>query len=143
MIDIKKIKCEATYDIRLEVLRKGIPLPYKFRGDFDEDTFHLGVFKDDKLIAVSSYMKVNDKSFQGEGYQLRGMATLKEFQGCGAGKEMMDFAFEILKEKSIDYLWCNARIVAVKFYEKQGLEIIGDAFDVQYIGTHYKMFKKI
>ena len=141
MIEVKKITAIETYDIRLEVLRKNIPLPFEFKGDFDDDTFHLGAFKNGKLIAVSSYMKAENKNFKGSQYQLRGMATLEKFQGFGAGKLMMEKAFEILKELNIDCLWCNARVIAVNFYEKQGLQTFGEKFDIKYVGNHFVMYK--
>ena len=143
MIVIKKINAEDTYQVRLEVLRKNIPLPYKFNGDFDEKTFHLGVFKEGKLIAVSSYMESDHKDLIGSQYQLRGMATLNEFQGYGAGKLMMQEAFSMLTQLNVNYLWCNARVVAVKFYEKQGLNIMGGSFDIPLVGKHFAMVKKM
>ena len=143
MIKIKNITASDTYPIRLEVLRKNIPLPFKFKGDFDSDTFHLGVFKNDKIIAASSFMKVKNKNFKGSQFHLRGMATLNEFQGLGAGKLMMKEALLILNSMNIDYLWCNARIVAVNFYKKLGLQTIGEKFMIPYIGDHYIMFIKL
>jgi predicted GNAT family N-acyltransferase len=143
MIQIKEISAEETFPIRLEVLRKNIPLPFEFNGDFDSDTIHLGAFKNDKLIAVSSYMKANYKDFEGNQYQLRGMATLTEYQGFGAGKLMLQKAIQILKEKNSNLLWCNARIAAVEFYKKQGFQTFGEKFDISYVGNHYVMFKKL
>lgn len=143
MIQIKKISATETFPIRQEVLRKNIPLPFEFNGDFDKDTFHLGAYKDNKLIAVSSFMKSSNKHFKGEQFQLRGMATLEEFQSNGAGNLMMNEAYEILKKLDVKCLWCNAREKAVKFYEKQGMSIIGESFDIQYIGLHYIMFKML
>ncbi len=141
MIEIKKITAEETYPIRLEVLRQNIPLPYEFNGDFDENTFHLGAFKDGKLVAVSSYMKERNANFKGTQYQLRGMATLIEYQGLGLGKLMLQEAFSILKELKTNCLWCNARIKAVNFYEKLGLQTYGEKFEIKYVGDHYVMFK--
>lgn len=141
MIEIKKISAEDTYAIRLEVLRKNIPLPYKFNGDLDSDTFHLGAFKDGKLIAVSSFMKVKNKSFKGSQFQLRGMATLAEYQGFGIGKQLILKAEGILKPLKIDCLWCNARIIAVNFYKKQGFLTFGEVFDISLIGDHFIMYK--
>lgn len=140
-MEIKRIKAQETYPIRLEVLRKNVPLPYEFNGDFDKDTFHLGVFKNGNLIAVSSYMKSENSNFNGDQYQLRGMATLIEFQGIGAGKIMMEKAFEILKEMDCNCLWCNARVIAVPFYQKLGLQTFGEKFEIKYVGDHYVMFK--
>jgi len=143
MIQIKEISAEETFSIRLEVLRKNIPLPFEFNGDFDKDTIHLGAFKNDQLIAVSSYMKASNKNFNGNQYQLRGMATLKEYQGFGAGKLMLQKAVQILKEKSNNILWCNARIAAVDFYKKHGFQTFGEKFDILYVGEHYVMLKEI
>lgn len=143
MIQIKEISAEETFPIRLEVLRKNIPLPFEFNGDFDSDTIHLGAFNNDTLIAVSSYMKASNKNFEGKQYQLRGMATLKEYQGFGAGKLMLHEAVLILKKKNSNLIWCNARIAAVEFYKKQGFQTFGEKFDIQYVGEHYVMFKKI
>lgn len=139
MIQIKEISANETFPIRLEVLRKNIPLPHEFNGDFEVETFHLGAFKNDKLIAVSSYMQANNASFEGNQYQLRGMATLMEYQGFGAGKLMLKQAFGILKEKKITILWCNARIAAVDFYKKQGFQTFGKKFEIPFVGEHYVM----
>ena len=143
MIKIKKIGASETYAIRLEVLRKNIPLPHKFEGDLDTDTFHLGAYKNGKLVAVSSFMKENNKNFEGAQYQLRGMATLNEYRGFGAGKLIMEKAFSILNELKINCLWCNARIVAVNFYENQGLQTFGELFEIEHVGDHYVMFKNL
>lgn len=143
MITINKISTSETYPVRKEVLRKNIPLPYKFQDDFDENTFHLGAFKNNKLIAVSSYMKVKNNNFKGEQYQLRGMATLNEYQGKGAGKLMIEKAITLLNELNIDCLWCNARIAAVKFYENVGFVTFGEKFEIKFVGPHYVMFKKL
>jgi hypothetical protein len=43
----------------------------------------------------------------------------------------------------VKYLWCNARVVAVNFYEKQGLAKMGESFDIPQVGEHYVMFKEI
>ena len=143
MIQIKEISAKETFPIRLEVLRKNIPLPYEFNGDFETETIHLGAFKDEKLIAVSSYMKAGYKDFEGNQFQLRGMATLTEFQGFGAGKLMLQEAVQIIKEKKCNLLWCNARIAAVDFYKKQGFQTFGEKFEISFVGDHYVMFKNI
>jgi predicted GNAT family N-acyltransferase len=140
MIEIKQIKAVDTYGIRLEILRNNIQLPYKFNGDFDEDTFHLGAFKNKKLIAVSSFMKTSNNSFKRKQYQLRGMATLNEYQGEGAGKLMLQHAFSILKGMKINVLWCNARVKAVNFYENLGLKTIGEKFVIERVGDHFVMY---
>ena len=141
MIQIKKITAKETYQIRLKILRKNIPLPYEFNGDLEENTFHLGAFKNNKLVIVSSFMKASNSNFKGSQYQLRGMAALIEYQGMGLGKLMLEEAFLILRKLKTNCLWCNARIISVKFYEKLGFQTFGEKFEIKDIGTHYVMFK--
>lgn len=143
MVDIREISAEETYEIRLEVLRKGIDLPADFSGDFDIDTFHLGVFEDTDLMGICSFMKTENPIFETAQYQLRGMATKLEVRGKGYGKQMLLKAFDILKEKEVQILWCNAREVAFSFYLKLGFIKQGNMFDMPKIGKHYCLFKKI
>lgn len=143
MVSVKKISTEETYFLRLEVLRKGIDLPHKFKEDFDVATFHLGVFEGEKLMSIGSFIKNELEALKGSQYQLRGMATLPEGRGKGYGKLLLDEASEELKTMSIEKLWCNAREEAVKFYEKSGFQIFGEEFMVNKVGPHYKMCRSL
>lgn len=143
MIKIKNISTQDTYEIRLTVLRKNIDLPYKFEGDNDKDTFHLGAFYQNELVGIATFMKNTIDSEVEEQYQLRGMATLPKVRGKGAGKLLIEEAKRIIKEKGISFLWCNARIEAVGFYESLNFKIIGEEFEVQKVGPHYKMVTKL
>lgn len=143
MVVVKEVSAEETYNIRLETLRKGIDLPIEFAGDFDVDTFHLGVFENDDLKGISSFMKTTNVLFNATQYQLRGMATLPSARGKGYGKLMLQYAINHLKEKQITTLWCNAREEALDFYNKVGFLKKGGAFEIQQIGVHYKLYKNI
>lgn len=140
---IKKIRTEETYFIRKKILRKGTDKPCQFNGDFDDKTFHLGAYKQNKLVGIATFMKQSNNLLFGSQYQLRGMATLSEVRGLGFGNLLLETAFEKLKKKNVEYLWCNAREVAVKFYQKNGFEILGTSFEIEGIGTHFKMCKKL
>lgn len=140
---VKRISAEQTHLIRKIVLRENIPLPYEFQGDYDSTTLHLGAFLKEELVAVASFMKVQLEGFEGVHFQLRGMATLKAHQGGGFGRALLKKAEEALKKLDCDLIWCNARIAALSFYQKNGYEIIGEVFDIDLIGPHYKMLKKI
>ncbi len=140
---IKEITATDTYGIRLEVLRKNIDLPHKFKGDFNKDTFHLGGFYKGELVGIATFIKNDFVSLKGKQYQLRGMATTIKGRGKGIGKQMINQAIAILKEKQVDFLWCNAREEAVLFYEKLKFTKIGEEFMVEKVGLHYKMFTKI
>ena len=143
MIEIKRLNVAETYNIRKEILRKNIDLTYTFTGDLDKDTFHLGLFLNNQLIGIVSFMKFMYSDIKGSQYQLRGMATLHEFQGRGYGNKLIQFGLDILKEKQIDYIWCNARITAIHFYQKSGFQIIGKQFEIPKIGGHFVMYLKL
>lgn len=140
---IKKISVEETYGIRLEVLRKGIDLPYKFQGDTEATTFHVGAFEGDELVGVATFMKSSHEFFKGAQYQLRGMATLASVRGKGAGKLIVEYAEAQLKMVKTEILWCNARVEATAFYEKLGFKTRGELFTVEKVGPHYVMHKEL
>ena len=143
MIRITEIAAPQAYEIRKDVLRDGIPLTEKMDGDFDESTIHLGVFVDGVLTCVATFMQHDSPHFSGFQYRLRGMATHKNYQQQGLGKMILEKAEQLLSQKRVDVLWCNARVIALNFYKKSGYQIIGEEFDVHLIGPHYVMFKKL
>lgn len=73
-------------------------------------------------------------------YRLRGMATDPEFQGQGAGSQLLVKGNEILSEKKVPVWWCNARISAAGYYEKAGLSQLGEPFEIEPIGMHKVMY---
>ncbi len=141
--EIKLITAPETYALRLQELRKNMTLSEKIPGDFDESTVHLGLFEDDQLACIATFMPASSDLFKEKQYRLRGMATDEAHQKKGYGKAVLLKAEELLKERGIDLIWCNARVVALGFYMKLGYEIIGEEFDIPQIGGHFVMFKRI
>lgn len=141
-MEVKIISASETFPVRIEVLRKGIPLPYEFPGDFDEKTTHFGLFIDKQLVSVASVLQSSHSYFEGTQFQLRGMATLSEYQGKGIGSVLLKHIIEFVKTNKAEVLWFNARIKALRFYQKLGFEIIGPEFDILHVGRHYVMYKK-
>ena len=143
IIRTKEISAEDTYPIRKEILRKNMSLSHVMKGDLDPDSLHLGVFEDEELVCIGSFMKASSEGLSGSQYQLRGMATKAECQGKGYGKLLLKEAELILEGKGIDIIWCNARITAIDFYKKLDYEVIGNQFEVAEVGPHFKMFKAL
>ena len=140
MTTIKKIRVEETYPLRKEVLRKGMTLSHEMPGDQDSDSFHLGVYEDDQLVCIASFMKNKHPDFLGEQFQLRGMATAEQARGRGIGRLILKEGIKELKRRKIELLWCNAREVALGFYQKLGFKTHGQAFEVPQVGMHYMMY---
>lgn len=143
MIKIKEIKAEDTYPIRKDVLRKGMTLSHEMAGDHDEDSLHVGLFDGSDLVCIGSFMRATKTEFKGLQYQLRGMASAEGSQGKGYGKMLLTAAEGMLRNKSADILWCNARVVALDFYKKMGYEVLGRLFEVDQVGPHYVMYKSL
>lgn len=142
MITIKFINTEATYDLRIKILRDGKPERYHFDNDDAVGPFHLGVFKDDNCVGIATFLKSNHTYFNRKKniYQLRGMAVDNSFQSKGVGKLILERAIVALNEKSCELLWCNARENAVGFYKKLGFKTEGERFMVQHVGPYFVMY---
>ena len=142
---VKEIRPKDCYSIRNQVLWQhksfddcGIDI------DDQSDAFHLGAYKGDKLICVASFFKQSQAKFSEKNqYRLRAMATLSSAQNTGAARALLNTAFQILKEKGQDLVWCDARIIATGFYEKLGFEKLGDRYSIPIIGLHYLMYKTL
>lgn len=142
---INFITADEVLPIRNEILREGrLNLDEcRFAGDDHPDSFHFGYFDGEKLACIASFHPQGYGEFVGRGYQLRGMATLKEYQGKGVGTQLVNFAVTYLRGQKVNYVWCNARKVAVSFYSNTGFEVISPEFDIQGIGPHHVMYLKI
>lgn len=140
---VKEIKPKDCYFIRHQVLWQH--KSYNDCGiDIDDQAgaIHLGAYKGDKLICVASFFKQSQVKFSEKNqYRLRAMATLPSAQNTGAARALLNTAFQILKAKGQDLLWCDARIIATGFYEKLGFEKLGDSYSIPIIGLHYLMYK--
>jgi predicted GNAT family N-acyltransferase len=142
---IRFIEVEALLPVRNEVLREGRLKPEEciFPTDKIPGAFHLGYYVGEELACVVSFHPQSYGDFAGTGYQLRGMATIEKYRGQGMGNQLVNFAIVYLLGQKVNYVWCNARKKAVKFYQGIGFEIVSEEFDVPGIGPHYVMYVKI
>lgn len=142
---IKLISSKETFPVRHPVLRAGRPLEdCIFDNDDLESTKHLGLFLNEQLVSVATFLKNKNSQFQEQNqYQLRGMAVLKEYQGYGFGNALLNDGEQLLKTDNVHLLWFNARTMATGFYLKNNYKIFGDPFEIRGIGTHYLMYKTL
>lgn len=109
-----------------------------------EGTFHVGAFKNDELVSIGTFLVQKHQKFEAEKqYRLRAMATSPMVRGENFGKKVIEFAKQELKNRKIDLLWCDAREVAIGFYEKMGFKTIGDFYNVPQIGPHKLMYYEL
>lgn len=140
-MEVKRISAKDTYRIRQLMLRPGgTQKDCEFKSDFDDITFHLGAFVDNKLVSVASFYFEKHPHIDGPyHFRLRGMATIPEYQRQGLSLSLLKTAFPFIKQNLCSILWCNARVSAIGFYEKVGFIKHGEIFEIADIGPHQLM----
>jgi GNAT superfamily N-acetyltransferase len=137
-IQFKQINATDTYAVRHPVLRNGLPLEScAFDQDEDSKTIHLAAYLENKAVGVLTLLP-NSKDVQ-----LRGMAVLTHHQGEGIGKQLLAKAEALVADLDHNSVWMNARLIAIPFYASCGYQKQGDAFELPYGGTHFKMTKNL
>jgi ribosomal protein S18 acetylase RimI-like enzyme len=132
-----------TYSLRHSVLRPHQTIEdCKYDTDFKKNSFHVGAFYNGILISVASFCVERNIDFPNEEqYQLRAMATLEEFRNLGAGRAVVSYAEDLIREKGVAFLWCKGRTTVQGYYNRLGFKIYGEVFDYPPIGPHIMMYK--
>lgn len=138
---VRYISLTETLPARSAALRNNGPFSEcHIPEDKMENCFHLGYEIAGEIVGTASFFPVNLAEEKGVGFQLRLMGVKPEYQQKGIGKLILAHGISLLKErKDIQYLWCNARMYAMGFYENMGMTRNSEEFDVPKIGPHYRM----
>jgi ribosomal protein S18 acetylase RimI-like enzyme len=142
---IKFISAQDVLPLRSSVLREGkiTPNDMRYATDNAESTLHLGYFIKGELVSILSIHPQHYGQFKGEGYQMRGVATVEKYRGQGIGTKLLNFALVYLQGQKANYLWCNGRKRALKFYQNAGFEIVSPEFELPPAGPHHVLYLKI
>ena len=145
-LSVRRISAAETRQLRHRVLWPHLSSPEVCVIDIDEreDAFHVGVFADERLISIGSFFAMESPrlAIQPQ-YRLRAMATDAEFRRLHAGDTLIQFALQELGLRGVVVLWCDARLVAVPFYEQLGFKKFDDVYEVPLIGPHHFMWKEV
>ena len=143
-LELRRARIEELIDLRHEVLRHGLPREAAmFDGDDAPTTRHYGAFDGGTAVGCATLML---NQWEGEpAWQVRGMATDDRFRSRGLGAALLGMAeAELIRERpAVRLLWCNARVPAVRFYEKLGWSVRCEPFDIPTAGPHVKMTKRL
>lgn len=141
---VRAIRADETRALRHQVL-----WPHKARMedcvidiDHEAGAIHLGAFdRSDCLVGICSLFETGSSKIDGAyQYRLRAMATSPLVRGKGAGKAVVLEALRRVAALGCDVLWCDAREVALGFYERLGFERIDEWYEVPIIGPHQFMY---
>lgn len=125
-------------DLRYRILRKPLGLIFTDK-DLDQDKSDILCIgkSDDKVIACCILSPLGNGTIK-----FRQMAVDQDKQGMRLGKQMLNFAEQVAREKCFLQVVLHARKVAVEFYLKAGYKIIGDEF-VEVGIPHFEMKKDL
>jgi predicted GNAT family N-acyltransferase len=146
-IAICRVSIDVIIDLRHRMLRAGLPREAaQFPGDDTPSTWHVGVFQsaEDNAPPLSCASFMLNSYKEEPAWQLRGMCTDGAHQSNGLGGKLLACAeSEIVKESTVRLFWCNARVPALRFYERHGWKIDSEEFDIPTAGPHRKMVKRL
>ena len=129
-----KENMQIAHRIRHKVFVIGQNCPAELEWEFEEESTHFLVLKDDNAIATARYRKTSN------GYKLERFAVLDKYQGRGYGHIILNRILdELINTKEKIYLHAQSQVIS--FYEKMGFSKYGDEF-VEAGIKHYKMYLK-
>lgn len=99
------------------------------------EAFAAGAFENGRLVAVGL---IGPDGEPGE-WRVRGMATLPEFRGRGAGGAVLAALLDHGRSQGATAVWANVRTPARMLYERAGFEVSSDEFELPRIGPHVVM----
>ena len=135
---------QTNYEVRHPVLRKGKPVEScRFENDDHPESIHLCAKKKDIIIGVLSALPNNCPDFPlKKSYQLRGIAINHKFQRMGIGSLLVQKVEQQIRlNKSIEYIWLNARVNTKNFYLNLQYLPVGKVFNIINIGMHQRYIK--
>jgi GNAT superfamily N-acetyltransferase len=131
---IRPISLEQTRRLRQAVLRPHQTLAEVAAAEA-ADAFAVGAFDADELVAVGLVAPDGDP----RSWRVRGMATAAHARGRGAGTAVLAALLRHADAAGAVRVWCNARTPARSLYERAGLRVVSDQFDLPEIGPHFRM----
>lgn len=124
---IRKTETKKEYfnalDIRKIVFidEQNVPIELEI-DEYDKCATHFIVINDDEIVGTARLV-ISDKNGK-----IGRMCILKEYRNKGIGSKLLSVIIEDSKRNNIDYLYLNAQINAMQFYEKNGFIVDGQEF---------------
>ena len=103
------------------------------------DAFAVGVFDEDELIAVGLIGPEGDPGT----WRIRGMATAPQARSRGAGSAVLSALLDHARGRGARRVWANVRSPARSLYERAGLTVVSDEFELADIGPHVVMRREL
>ena len=124
-------------------LRQAVLRPHQTLEEMTEsepaDVFAVGAFEGEEMIAVGL---IGPEGEAGD-WRVRGMATVPEMRGRGAGAAVLAALLDHAQEHAARRVWASVRVPARSLYERAGFVVVSDEFEPPHIGPHVIMSRAI
>ena len=138
LIDYGSPEYQQMVQLRNDILRKPLGLTFQQEElEKEADDILIGAFEDDKMLGCCMLIETEPGTVR-----LRQMAVLKNLQGKGIGRALLQFAENIARDRGYKKITMHARKSATGFYEKLGYVISGGEF-VEVTLPHVVMEKRL
>ncbi len=143
MIIIEEVKhgspeYNQAVEIRYKALRKPIGLEFTVEQLSSESPYSHFVAKVSGVVAGTMYLvPLNDYEIR-----VRQFAVDEPFQRQGIGRQLLENAEQIARERGFKTLVLHSRIEAVGFYQSCGFNVVGEPF-IEVTLPHIKMVKSV
>jgi GNAT superfamily N-acetyltransferase len=146
-VRVRRCGADDVIGLRQSVLRPHLsPEEARYSADAGPDAAHFCAENEvGRVISVGSLLREPPPWHAGvrRAWRVRGMATASECRGRGAGSAVLAAIVAHVATSGGGLLWCNARLGAVKFYERAGMMTTGEPWEEPFIGPHIAMFMDI
>jgi GNAT superfamily N-acetyltransferase len=131
---VRPVPLAQTRQLRRDVLRPHETLEQIAELEPDS-AFAIGAFDGDELIAAGFIAPDGEVG----AWRVRGMATASHARGTGVGTLVLEALLRHATTHGARRIWCNARAPARSFYERAGLHVVSEVFEIPGIGPHFVM----
>lgn len=138
IIDHGTPEYQLMVQLRTDLLRKPLGMTFSPQElELEKENILIGAFEEEKILGCCMLIRENNEEIR-----LRQMAVLKNLQGKGIGRALMQFAENIARDNGHKKITMHARKSAVPFFEKLGYAISSDEF-LEISIPHFEMEKKL
>lgn len=136
-----KEEWDQYFGLRYEVMSKPSGYPKNtVHEEKDSESFHVAAFNNNEIIGVGRlHYDDNDLSV---GY-VRFMAVAVDQRSKGIGSAVLSEIEKIAKTNGSKKIKLKARETAIKFYEKNGYEVVDKCTEKFFKTPHWNMVKQI
>jgi len=144
-LELRLATIDEILPLRHVELRPGLPLEAaRFDGDEEPETHHFGAFLRASGVPVACVSCMRRPRDGRDAWQVRGMATRADLVRRGIGRSLLRHALAALSEAGgPELLWCNARVAALGFWEREGWVIVSEVFDIPGVGPHRTLQRQL